>query len=380
MGHIWNVIPDESGKMIPCDRETDMGTWKIDERIDLPKAYRYVWATDSERETTVKNAKNFVPELFRKNLRDVTAEYVPVSNITTKAKSDLSYLCVFDNVNWKPIAMAKKHWSKAVFRDMGRKTVYLPARYKGDELFSSSFPLLLDSAGLTHTLEPDLKNKQTMLLTRKFHSRRIGFYYNRMINGKFQGANHADFNDATNLYEITEIPPLSFSTIELPEKKEFRYFRYIGAKGSFCNVAEITVHYDNGEKMTGKVIGTQSSSDFFDRGKEKESAFDGDGLTYFKSATDSGGWVGLDFGQPQSIAKIRFMPRNDDNNIRNGDEYELFYWSKTGWQSLGVQTGTESGELIYDNCPTNALFWLRNHTRGKEERIFTYENGKQVFW
>ncbi len=31
-------------------------------------------------------------------------------------------------------------------------------------------------------------------------------------------------------------------------------------------------------------------------------------------------------------------------------------------------------------CPKGALLWLKNHTQGKEERIFTYEDGKQVWW
>lgn len=30
--------------------------------------------------------------------------------------------------------------------------------------------------------------------------------------------------------------------------------------------------------------------------------------------------------------------------------------------------------------PKGALLWLKNHTQGKEERIFTYEDGKQVWW
>ena len=38
------------------------------------------------------------------------------------------------------------------------------------------------------------------------------------------------------------------------------------------------------------------------------------------------------------------------------------------------------GVLYVDNVPTNALLLLRNHTKGKEERIFTYENGEQVWW
>lgn len=28
----------------------------------------------------------------------------------------------------------------------------------------------------------------------------------------------------------------------------------------------------------------------------------------------------------------------------------------------------------------NIMYWLRNLTRGREERIFTYEDGKQVWW
>ena len=49
------------------------------------------------------------------------------------------------------------------------------------------------------------------------------------------------------------------------------------------------------------------------------------------------------------------------------------------WVSLGIQTATNQ-YLEYDNAPTQALFLLRNLTQGNEERIFTYENGKQVWW
>lgn len=36
--------------------------------------------------------------------------------------------------------------------------------------------------------------------------------------------------------------------------------------------------------------------------------------------------------------------------------------------------------ILYNNVPTGGLFILHNLTRGKEERIFKYENGKQVWW
>ena len=80
-----------------------------------------------------------------------------------------------------------------------------------------------------------------------------------------------------------------------------------------------------------------------------------------------------------SLTKIRYLPRNDDNTVVPEQIYELLYWNDRGWQSLGRKT-TDVNELYYDNVPCNALFLLRNHTKGKEERIFTYEDGKQVWW
>jgi hypothetical protein len=88
----------------------------------------------------------------------------------------------------------------------------------------------------------------------------------------------------------------------------------------------------------------------------------------------------LDFGKPASISRFRYLPRNDDNFIKEGEEYELFYRENNQWVSLGKQTGSSKQYLEYANAPLNALFWLRNHTKGREERIFTYENGRQVWW
>jgi hypothetical protein len=59
---------------------------------------------------------------------------------------------------------------------------------------------------------------------------------------------------------------------------------------------------------------------------------------------------------------------------------QLFYWDNYQWNSLGKQIGTPKQYLEYKNAPLNALFWLRNLTKGNEERIFTYENGQQVWW
>ena len=48
-----------------------------------------------------------------------------------------------------------------------------------------------------------------------------------------------------------------------------------------------------------------------------------------------------------------------------------------GWVSLGKTVAT--GKTVAFRGPKNALFWLRDLTQGKEEQVFFYENGKQVF-
>lgn len=66
------------------------------------------------------------------------------------------------------------------------------------------------------------------------------------------------------------------------------------------------------------------------------------------------------------------------NVVQVGDAYELFYW-QNGWKLLGHKIA-DTTFLKYQNVPGNSLLWLRNLTEGEEERIFTYENGKQVWW
>ena len=74
--------------------------------------------------------------------------------------------------------------------------------------------------------------------------------------------------------------------------------------------------------------------------------------------------------------RIVYTPRNRDNYIRPGDTFELLYCDKE-WKSMGKKQAL-SDSLVYSGVPKNTLLLLRNHTRGVEERIFVYENGRQI--
>ncbi len=69
---------------------------------------------------------------------------------------------------------------------------------------------------------------------------------------------------------------------------------------------------------------------------------------------------------------------NDITNLKPGIEYELFYWNKD-WQQADSKV-FEQHMLTFDNVPVNGLYWLREKDADKEERIFIYHEGMQVWY
>lgn len=134
---------------------------------------------------------------------------------------------------------------------------------------------------------------------------------------------------------------------------------------------------DSENPLKGKVIGDYEPSIYYPR-YGAEMMFDGDPLTFFHS-NDTLSWGGLELDKPTTISKIRFIIRNDDNGIRKGHEYELFCMDKGEWKSLGKQIATKDDKLLYKQIPEGALYWLRDYTKGKEERIFEIKENT-IIW
>jgi hypothetical protein len=59
-------------------------------------------------------------------------------------------------------------------------------------------------------------------------------------------------------------------------------------------------------------------------------------------------------------------------------EYELFYFDD-GWQSLGIATATDK-PLVFDAVPVGCLYWLVAEDSDHEERPFSYDDDRQVWW
>ena len=141
-------------------------------------------------------------------------------------------------------------------------------------------------------------------------------------------------------------------------------------------MADLYALDSEGVRLQAKPIG----SPVWDSRHPLAAAFDDDVLTYAQTKADSGAWIGLDFGRTREVAEIRILPHNDDNFIRKGELYQLQCWDDGQWWTIDEQQGDDRQYLQFDLCPCGTLFRLRDLTKGKEERIFTYENVKQVWW
>ena len=380
MGHAWNVVLANSGKNIPFGgADTDPGQpHKLDEK--MAKVYRKCYAANPEI-VQLQQAEKFVPEVFNTPfLKDVTTEYMECADVDIEVDGEngrYAYLSVFNNVSWVPICFGKIEGGKARFKDVGRDIVYLPLRYEGNSrAIPAGNPFILTCDGKVKELSADTLYKQEVSLVRKYPVLPYVYMWAwRTAGGMFQAADNPQFRNAKTIYEIKDCGVTGVE-VNVPDScGAYRYWRYWHPT-EFVNMAEMYfVERHTGEFVEGKIIGTKGSWD--NNGSDRSKTFDHDLLTYFDSPT-SDAYVGMDFGKPIEIGKILYTHRGDGNTIDIGDTYELFYWGNGRWISLGQQIA-RTVKLEYE-VPANALLWLRDLTKGKDERIFTYEEGKQIFW
>ncbi len=339
-----------------------------------PKVYRMTY---SHQPVPESNGKDSIPELFKEPFyKDVSKEYLNVSNLEVEWNQRSSYvpqyayLSIFNNLEWTPIAWTILQKDKAMFKDVGRGIVYLPVYYRGKNLKNIGYPRLLDMQGKVTEFMPDEKKRISIRMTRKFPLNDSKVFWAESLKGAYiVASNDADFRKVDTLYTI--IRPnkdLNYQIISLKTEKPYRYWR-IGKRTGKLNVAEWQFFDEMHKKLTGKVNPCREED------KDAERVVDGDVLTFSEFRS----WLGVDLGRPEQVTEMKLLSRTDDNGIVPGELYELVYFGKDGWKTIAVQKA-ENDYIEFDSVPSGALYWLRNLTKGTEERIFTYEKERIKYW
>lgn len=381
--HAWTVVWDnDAARMRMFDNEDYRPTrdsLHYDKRRK-GKIYRSTFVPNTKRLARYRKAKNTPSMLLNPWLRDVTAEYfghnraeVPIWPDAKTSEENAVYLGVFSNQSFRPVDIAALKGDRAVFTDMEPNLIYAPVMADGE---ICGYPFMLRRDGTLHSFVPDGNSRETVTLTRKYT---LGFHQKDRLKSvvgiHFQSAPTAR-GPWTDLDVIDTTPTHSYRRINPDSPLTGRYLRIynpdtlcknrFGSEISVVLACRDTLGLD---RLPLSVVGDDAARERYARILQPENSF---GL----EAMDEGCILHID--SPDDVAALFLLPRNDDNFVVPAQEYELLYFSgPEGWKSAGRRMST--GFSIDFEAPKGAVLWLRNLTKGREEQIFIWHDGRQLF-
>ncbi|MDE5612700.1 MAG: discoidin domain-containing protein, partial [Odoribacter sp.] len=358
--HYWTVIADDD--RIVGEKETVVRLEKFG------KIYR---RTFSRQPLPIPEKREHVPFFFQNPFyRDVTRHYGLTSDVTIPAPKSLSvanaYLCVFNDLQWKPVVWASKEKGRFRFKDMGRDIVYLPVAYPNGREVPISCPVVLYSSGKMEVLRPDTTRLLTLRLDRKYPQSYVGRPNNQSFtNVLVEASDNPRFHRADSLGVFGTISLRQWTSAPIASSRAYRYWR-LRASQVFV-FGECLLYDDSGNRIV-----PDRESEMYNR-----MAFDDDPLSY--AFSDASNTLAIDMGRPVSLSRVECLLRNDGNTVWPGHWYELLYHDGVEWHSLGVKEAEERW-VEFEKVPSGALLWLRDLTEGKQERIFTVTDNRVRFW
>jgi hypothetical protein len=356
----------------------------------VPKVYRRCFSKQKNSLAYIAATEEIPPFFQNIRLKDVTNEYVETANVSLALENNgrnykFAYLCVFDNQKWVPVAWSGFKNGSTEFKEIGKNIVYLPAYYEDGEIIPAGNPFLFNAKGQVEKIEADQKNETVKLYTKfPFKSYEL-LWESYMLGNRFQLANKPDLSDSVTVHTITKLP-FHETEVSVTVNKKYRYLIYQFGRpkdswgDGWTSELQFYTLNKNGEevKLNGTSIGNGGEYPNL-----AEKLFDGIPYNVYKPDMSlRERYVGLDLGEGNAsrVTKVSFIPFTDDNVVRAGDTYELFYWKTDYWESCGISKANGVKYVIFEKVPANALLLLKNIKGGIQQRIFTYQNNKQVFW
>lgn len=378
-GHTWDVVVFGNGGDMPS--EWDL-TCEHGRRFfpaqRFPKVYRSTYAINRERVKYRNESALKYP--FDYCVKDVTDKYTKTSDIVIDVYNNIKlaerycYISIFNghNVEWSFVDYGEFIDGKACFKNIGRNILYIVQGFDGNSIINISDPFILHQNGGIEYLKCGSETRSLDIRRKYFQNRNVVEMRQRLLGGKIQGADNPNFSNAEDLFVIGNVyvddpQPVSCD-------KAYKYYRYLASDGSYGSIADLGFYNADTAIIDGVPIACKhATSDVVAR------VFDNDYLTNFETDNPNSNWVGIQVPKPQKISFVRIIPRSDDNDIRVGDTYELLYYNGKKWISMGKKEAT-SNVLHYENVPSTTIYWVKDHTRGWDERPFLLREGDVIEW
>ena len=255
--------------------------------------------------------------------------------------------------------------------------------YVNGTFISATEPFVLTKSGEVKLIQCYTKNHVDMRLVRKYPKfTRISSFRKGLLGSKIEVSDDREFSSGRTLITIDELGNEDIFDSTVTVNRPYRYERFVFDEQKEGNLAEIEFYgKKRGTNVEVLLTGGFSGEPIKQTKTNWTMALDRSFDTYFKKNKGEKGNICLDLGKDNSyeITRVRYVPQTDSNFIVPGNQYRLEYWDNSSWKFFGEQIATDFS-LNFSNVPTGRLYILHNLTNGVEERIFTYEDGKQVWW
>lgn len=388
-GHSWvSYIGDEGTTYTVANRDSVLRTMNPIDASTFKEHY------DPQHENFSVSKKKTVYKIYRNtyelnghthhtktehggvHFKDVSRYYGLTGSVSFHAPGyDYVSLSVFKTgEDWREFEASKVERGKANFDNLGDSVIYLPTFYKNEVEQEVGRPFFINGETETIWISSDEHRMDELILRRKYPL--FGNWpamWHKMEGAKIEVSATKDFRNPTTIHAINETP-MGLLCFEIDPAIDVKYIRYVCPPGSRTPIAEFRVFDERNEQVPiVETMGYKIEDEMVSL------AFDNNVLTS-ASTKEEAYWIGakLEEANPKRISRVEIIPKNDGNFIDAGDRYHLYYFDGE-WILLGEQVAS-SNLLTYNNAPSGTLFLLKNLSKGREERVFTMEEGRQVWW
>lgn len=435
--HYWCNSPDSTGIVQPYTAPGNNLREDWDSNIKYcGKVYRKTFGVQYNTPYFMATENEFIPKQFSTPLlSDQTFRYHQTITfrlpLLDNIDNNIAYICMVTTKGLTPVGWGKidHRKSEIIFEQIPLNTLFFPVIFDGETMLDINEPFMILSSRLRKdipepltvneqqkkkldislvngkllvtgankqlsgmkyiTLKCDTTKKETLHLLRKYPEKRRLKALQERIKGSYILGSNKEKRDFDTLYILDYVPYPYFQEVEFKNDKKYRYYRFRNPDKKGVNIAhmEFLGKYSRNHKCSSPTpLPIFSKEQLEDKnqslyringiplntGHNAADAFDGNYDTYVTTSS-----VGMDFGTPVQINRIRFVPRTANNGIVPGNSYALFYYAN-GWKEFKILYA-ENSYLDFKDVPYATLYWLRNLTTGKEELPFFYSNGKQYF-
>lgn len=337
-------------------------------KFRLPKVFRVTY--EKIENDIIKDDRvsaEDIPTLFRSDrVKDVSGEYFETADVKLTIEREIpddtyyAYLCVQNREQWVPVQYGRIRGNQVLFRDMGKDIVYLPIFYRQGKEIPAGEPFYLSQNGKIKPITLDGK-AQKMHISRRYPLNEKKALSNALLKGAvFSLANKADFSDEVICAKIDFAPEMKKYMLKNSHQENFRYVRFLYPKKAY--LSEIKLLVSNKMSITDTIVLNSTTID----------------SKLASHADKSENEIIIDMGMANKVLSFGFCGLNDIFAVMPDVEYELFYW-KDRWVSLG-KARSENSSLIYKSVPSGGLYYLDCSEKDAFKRMFTYKDGKQLFW